>query len=776
MNLTYVKNLSASEVSEIAVEDLASSTAEAIPPKEMWENPTTNSVFYSGFVGVDPAVPVGRLNPPREMRAFVAEYDSAAPETETDLLELLQSRPASKPPYMPTYAHKTASGGLVLVWLFEKPMLMNEYSQTEAFLKDLSCKYLRADKWAKRYALNSGAQETRFQAGHAWMQIGFPLPFATLGDWYAQSVAARERKLEDAFGTIPLKQLEREIERFFRGSISDTTDKTLRVGTRTKRFWDAGADAAVTAVAVRNGFVCWEGPTPFIGWGDILSLEVLDKFKPKAITYDLNEVVYDGNLYWAFDKTKGIWGWMKRDAFQQDLRILGYESKREKGQTASSMDVMESAVRNTRRVEAVAPLLHRRTGPVMVEGKRWLNISTKTPVAPSVETVTLDTVRHKCPIVWEILTAMFGMSMPNGETQLEYFLAWLKHAYVGAHTLDPSQGLALFIAGLPGAGKTILNWQIIEKLLGGNEDGTAYLVHCSEWTSAIVASPVVSVDDSEVLVDEKTTERFADRLKSMVANPSMQYNEKYMPTYRVQWMGRIVVTCNTDPRSIQIIPALDNSSREKVMMLMATCDDSVCKRLLPGTHAENNERIHEELPYFASFLLHYTPEDYTGYGEHPRFGMKTFHHPFMISVSKQKTQVMLEILDALLTELASRDKIKLQSGFRITGMAALDLIASKHPQSFKMSHKAFVLGLSTLQAQGYHIGREKTTTSRYWVFYSDSAIQNGCKTSQLQELIEATTGPRIEGAPTRGTLPLLSSESIIVPATGEQTRVVHSNN
>jgi hypothetical protein len=738
MPYACLANLASSDVqeTEIGPEIFRARTRGALPEKETWGYPATESAFISGFIGLIPSVRVSAQNPAREMRAFIADYDSSAPETEPELLAYLSRKLPANAPWMPTYVHKTYSGNMRFIWEFSEPLLLSEPEHTEAFIRNLRKKHLLLNKWAP--ALDEGCLNPRqyYQTGYSWTRAGGAISREIVSKWYSDTVIECAKSRHTRVSDIPLQQVAVELERIFPGCLPSGLD----IGTRTRRFWDNSADNSTAAVAVESGFVCWTGPQGHVPWSQLIPREVLERYSAQKFDDDLNKYSYDGKNFWIRHELLGTWRTISKEDFTQSLRVKGYDATKKKHETFSEIDKAETRIKQLNRVDMALPLLHRKSGINELDGQRVLNTINSNPVKPCEHVVTEDMIERECPIIWTLINKMFGARMKNGETQLAYFLAWLKHAYVGALEQNPSQGLALIIAGAPGCGKTLLSWQVISPLLGGRCDGAAYLVQGSEWTGNLIQSPVMTIDDSEALMDNRTMARFANRLKRTIANPEILYNQKYRDQQPVQWLGRIVITCNLDAISTQIIPSMDNSMHEKVMLLGALCTDATVRELLPGNVRDNNQAVQNELPAFASFLLSMNCERYTIEGANPRFGVTYFHNNWMRSASRIGMQeTIVEYVRMLVENMRAQNPTAVYNGWKLSTVQAHQALSGILEKSFDMTVTQLGTYFGVMQNQGYHIEKHRVSTGGAWVFFEDSARKGRRPPSNNLEELRAAT-------------------------------------
>jgi len=222
------------------------------------KQPNTEHLFYSGFVGQAPTIRVSENNPPLEIRALVADYDAAV--SDEDLQSGIER---AEKYYTPSIVHRTPlSGGVRLIWLLERPLLLPNYDVAKRFLK-VAAKYLHAK------ALLPGLDEQAFEnanlyydVGHTWMEVGgAPIPWVEACGWLVK-VSEKAKWTGDA---IPMEVLAAEVQDRFPGRWQGEFSE----GARGCRFWDPTADNPTAAIVRPTGMQCFTGLDPFVPWSSI---------------------------------------------------------------------------------------------------------------------------------------------------------------------------------------------------------------------------------------------------------------------------------------------------------------------------------------------------------------------------------------------------------------------------------------------------------------------------------------------------------------------------
>ena len=173
----------------------------------------------------------------------------------------------------------------------------------------------------------------------------------------------------------------------------------------------------------------------------------------------------------------------------------------------------------------------------------------------------------------------------------------------------------------------------------GKQEATDFLLGGSAFNKELFEYAVWTIDDDPVSGDPKAHLRFSNLVKKVAANHTFNYHAKFRDQLTVPWNGRIVVTCNDDPESIRILPDLDVSIKDK-LILLKTSKNAI--RDFPRDVAQHIER---ELPFFARWLLDFQiPSECLGDN---RFGVRSYIDPELEETARQSsvTNSFAEILD-----------------------------------------------------------------------------------------------------------------------------------
>ena len=663
--------------------------------REWAKSQTTAHAFVSPVEGLSPVIRIGKDNPPVKMHGLVVDYDNHV--TTTDRLRELAASPPCE--FVPAWGSVSVRRGGRLYWLFERPIPVTPGIQAQRFLERLA-KELKLNGWLPGFdagaTLNLGQY---FEIGSDFVEIGgAPIKHGVLSYWAWESV--RDAVLWSDFKRyeIPLDEVEREMRERFPGRWPGRFD----LGARGVRFWDPAADNPTGAQVRSDGMACYTGDRAFMSWQDIFGKAFVARFAASKTAELLEATYFDGQKFYARieGRDNAYAEWDKSD-FSQYLKVKGFDSSKGKGRTCSELDEVEVAIKTQRRVDFAKRLVHFPHGVVRWRGRTYLNMGAPEPIKPApamhVPMEWSDGEKH-FPFIKSFMDVLFTDENGNDEhNQRAYLFAWLKRFYEGGLACSPTQGQVAILAGRPDKGKSFFSEGIVGGLMGGCEDGVDYLVDGGRWTANVAESPVMYVGDSRAAEDHRTVTAFSNQLKKIVANATLRSSQKFSKETDVPWYGRIIISCNMDSESLNILPNLELSNQDKVLLFRAS--DAAFK--FPE-RKESEARLVRELPFFARFLLDWNP---TGsvLSESHRFGVAKFHHPelFEVASSQGASGILSDYVQAFL----SADKKSAgmsRSAWHGTSTQLYAVLAEFNPQFTKefKTVRAFQTCLGQLRSHG----------------------------------------------------------------------------
>ena len=585
MAFTFLPNLTALAVSPCEpwlIESHRPNFANKDEFRAWCNEPNTNHAFVSAVEGLQPALRVSEVNPATRMSGLVLDYDALPPGPPHIIVQ------ANAPSDLrPAYVSRSFSGHVRVFYRFEEPVPLFTADVAKEFLKKVA-------RELKLKKLLPGFEEPAFFDLAKHYEVGDDMtpvaggdsvvPKALLMAWLDD--ACRRHKWDKEGPVIPLDALRVEASKRFGAAAWPGGWSRFELGARGPRFWDESA-TDLTAVIVReSGCQFFSDGGGFMSWEAIFGSDFVRKWRDDRRGAAIANLWYDGQHYWR-RLPGGEWDAATRSDVSLDLFVDKRLSAKKAGSHApSEIDEALYAIQTMNKVKAAMPFVYRPDGPIHYNGKKYLNISTTRPILPVQQVPQF--FGDGFPWLAEFLHSLF-----DPDDQLDYFMAWLKHFYMGAVSQTPSRGLALFLAGPPGAGKTLLNKAILGQLMGGRQDAGSYLLGGDKFNEALFSAALWNMDDDIAPDDPKQHAQFSQMVKRIVANDSFTYRAMYQSGEDMQWIGRIVVTMNDDPESLRMLPATDQNILDKIMLL---------KTKTPTVQKwPSDEEIAAELPSFGGF-------------------------------------------------------------------------------------------------------------------------------------------------------------------------------
>lgn len=614
MNLYVLPNLAAHAVKPVEIIDPPAVTRPAFRDKAEYRrwcsDSATEHVFVSVVEGVNPHVRVSAGNAPWRLHAIVGEFDATVPsDWESEHL-----RKADTPP---TWSTRTFSGHGRVYWELAIPVDISNPRFADEFFK-VAYAELKARRCGPGFEQAESAKVTQyFEAGTDWTKIGGPIPEATIEAWKFKA-AQRVNWAKEAVA-IPIERVRAEAEKRWPGRWPGGY-KLFEVGARGVRFWDDTADAA-SVLVTESGCVCFTGDKTFMSWSEI--------FGPDWVKRQSEDIVGNALLnlwcepatgrYWRKETTGRKVQIPTRSDLILHLTVAGLSPRAPRGETLSEIDRAIYALQQTRCVDGIHPAFYCPEDVVTVGQKRLLNTSQVRPGVPAPE-------KGEWGKGFPWLAKFFEASLR--EVQLPYFLAWFAHGYQAALLGQPARGLAMFIAGNSGMGKTLTSTEIAGYVFGAREDASSFLTGEDSFNAGLLGVPLWTVDDAVASSDRKRHMRYSQIVKYVTANDSIKARGMYREGYTVYWRGRLIVTLNMDAESARMLPCFDITSVDKMLVFRFYDHDLVFPSI---------EEIRAELPYFCAFLRDWTiPEELRS----PRFGVKPYHHPDLVLAAAEASETM----------------------------------------------------------------------------------------------------------------------------------------
>ena len=609
------------------IQNLRSNTVEPRQPWSIWEDFTvpdfddpkkmkrwatdegTKYLCFSTYEGVDATQRISNSNKATRMVGVVADWDMAF--TDDEFTSFMQR--AIDKEYTMQWVSRSASGGIHALWFFEQPILCHSVEGTKRFLKrlakEIGCDSL-GPKWDSKAFMDSSKY---YMLGKDWSKVSDKvIPVSHLHTWQYDSQVAKDFAKEGV--NIPLDKVKEEIDKKFPGAWTGPfVDKA-----RGKRFWDPTATNATSAVVFPQGMRCFTGTESFVSWSQLLGADFVNQFEIGRIGKAIERYWYDGDKYFLRQES-GEHIMCKKEEATLDLRArYGLSAKRDET-PLSEVERALFMIHNEKRVAAAIPFAMFNEHIVTYDHQKFFNTSTVKCIEPAEGDQTWG---ENFPVLSNWMETIFG------EEQLKYEIAWLHYAYKNAKDGDPQKGHAHFLVGEPNCGKTLYNTTVLAGLFGGHIKASEFLTGKSDsFNDHLFSKYLWTVDDEAPTASRAMHTSFTAKVKEHVANSEFLMNGKYKQPGRALWHGRLSITLNDDPVSLRILPDLDMSVKDKVMIFRMSAFD--------GFTRDFKSKIEKELKYFAKYLYDYeVPEDMLDV----RFGVRAYIEKSIAEIAAADSQ------------------------------------------------------------------------------------------------------------------------------------------
>lgn len=673
-------------------------------------NPNTDHQFYTAFEGINPHCRIttpsvgSEGNPPVFLHGLVMDIDQK--HTDASVEESVSLMPATR---RPQWLERTASGNCRLVWVFERPVSIASFE----FAKHLLARFVSewrldqtlggfdepAFKDPARYYCNGGVWKRLRTSDHPATKevLAVHVNAALSFGWGAQ------REWE----AIPLDKVVRELRKDDR-FVSQWGDTAFEVGARGPSWWVEGATSGDSAVVNPKGMYTFSAHASksFFPWIELLGRGFVESSTAHSIADAVEGIFFDGKQYYR-KLPKGNWrGFGKDDVISHLVTTRQVSNKAPKGGVSDAARAIQF-IQDHQHVDGAVPVVFRESGLIELSGKTLLNTSTKSVVQPAPGSGEWG---EGFPYIASVVDGLF----PHSYEGRKFFMSWLAVFYRMALANKLASGQNIVIAGGAGLGKTFLNRGIIGELFRGCAECGAVMMGDDDFGGELFENALWVMDDSSVASNPETHRKFSEALKKAAANRTHRVAVKYAMPANTQWMGRIIVTCNDDPKSVQMLPSLDHSILDKLMLFRVPNHGKKTKFL---DHEEGNATVARELPYFARYLVNWVVPDECKDPD-PRFGgVAAFADPFLVQTANQSstTAPLGEILDDFKADYLSENP----NSTEWVGTSAQLHRALNANHDRKEAMRSYPISklasqLASLEGTGYPIASEQRGNTRLW--------------------------------------------------------------
>jgi hypothetical protein len=358
--------------------------------------------------------------------------------------------------------------------------------------------------------------------------------------------------------------------------------------------------------------------------------------------YDPSPVCKKLDLWWLNGSDRYFWPssrgtWLDGSAsdLRRRLKVEGVRSRAAEGSTCGDLDRTLVHIQEERNVDFAGSLAGYRCG---VHELGEIKILVKD--SPRL----IEPVEGEWPTIRGLVD---GLMSEAGYEQALYFYGWLKYAVEAIRSQRSQPGQALVIVGPSDCGKSRLQHHIITPLLGNRSaDPCSYMFGKTDFNAELFTSEHLLIEDPPSATDITSRRYFGERLKEFTVNDTHRCHRKNRDALTLRPFWRVSISINDDPEKLKTLPPITPDMEDKLLMLkVRRCEDYWASFAnADDPRRAFSEAIARELPAFADFLLGWNvPEQLKS----RRFGVKHFHHPFVLSdlFDQEPESLLLSMID-----------------------------------------------------------------------------------------------------------------------------------
>ena len=346
--------------------------------------------------------------------------------------------------------------------------------------------------------------------------------------------------------------------------------------------------------------------------------------------------------YWI-QNSRGGWIQTNETTVKRLLRQNGYFSKCLDSETISALENALLRIQMEHDIAYAGALAGYPCGIREFSRNRILVTSAPQIISPS---------GGEFPVISQFLSGLLG------ETQIPFLHGWLKIAFSAVRSGKYRPGQALVIAGERGCGKSLLQNLITEILGGRSAKPYRYMSSKTDFNGDLFGAEHLMIEDEAASTDMRSRRAFGAALKGFTVNQVQSCHGKNRQAISLEPIWRISVTVNDEPENLQILPPMEESIGDKIILLKAR------KNRLPMPTGTQSERelfwgtLISELPAFLNYLEQWEiPLEFRC----DRFGINHFHHSELLESLEMLSAEsrLLELIDA---EIFSDSTVRLWNG------------------------------------------------------------------------------------------------------------------
>jgi hypothetical protein len=328
-------------------------------------------------------------------------------------------------------------------------------------------------------------------------------------------------------------------------------------------------------------------------------------------------------------------GWIAQteSQFKRRLKSSGVSTKAPDGEMLSPSDVEILRIQDHESIQYAGPLAGSIEGFREDGSLRFL--VTESPLL--IEPVKGD---------WLTLKAVFEAVLADPEyDQLTVFYGWLQVAVKALRAGLLMPGQALVLAGVKGCGKSLIQ-NLITQLLGGRSAKPySFMTGGTQFNSELFKAEHLMIEDEAPATDFRSRRNLGTAIKQLTVNEDQRLHAKNRDAMMLKPFWRVSITLNDEPEDLHVLPQIDSSLEDKLILLRAYKRDFPMPSAGAGERKLFGDTLRGEIPAFLEWLLNefVIPAEFRT----DRFGVNHFHHPDLLAMLQEISSEsrLMELID-----------------------------------------------------------------------------------------------------------------------------------
>jgi hypothetical protein len=355
--------------------------------------------------------------------------------------------------------------------------------------------------------------------------------------------------------------------------------------------------------------------------------------------------------YWATN-SRGGWIEINEQSLRRLLKKHGFRAQRAEGEALSEVDQKLNEIQFEQDVAYAGPLAGYQSGVIECYGNRVLVTTSPKLIEPKAGD-------------WPVLNQFLKNLLIDGTyDQRPHVYAWLKLGFEALRAGRLRPGPVMGIAGPRNSGKSLLQ-NLFTVILGGRVTKPyRYMSGRTDFNGELFGAEHLMVEDEAPSTDLRSRRALGAHIKAFTVNETQSCHVKNRQALTLAPFWRLSISVNDEPENLMILPPISDSEQDSLGDKIILVRAKLAEMPMPSETLEQRgafwRTLMSELPAFLHFLLNWeVPKEM----RHPRYGMKTWHHPeLLLALDALAPETRLL---SLIDEIFFRDHMeKLGNGIR----------------------------------------------------------------------------------------------------------------